>query len=29
MSSEIPVVSSDPSRLGLTADQPYKEGLAS
>ncbi len=29
MSSEIPAVSVDPTRLGLTVDQPYKEGLAS
>jgi hypothetical protein len=29
MSSEIPAVSIDPSCLGLTVDQPCKEGLAS
>jgi hypothetical protein len=29
MSSEIPAVSVDPTTLGLTVDQPYKEGLAS
>ncbi len=29
MSSEIPAVSIDPTCLGLTVDQPCKEGLGS